>query len=196
MPGSDGNIQGTYSFLNLATGQILKRRRFTELPAPDSVIKRVADIAGKQGVSPSLVFANRKKIPFSWHDDDDEPTTLDPTPIAIFPQLPAEMPGVSLSCHTPSPPTNDASDTQHDDINWETVAEEAAWNADLDNVEYLPPPPPIISIDDDDIIYAPPSTTNSPFIKQEETTAHTTKPPSASPHSPTPVPPRHKPLGP
>ena len=36
--GPTGNIQGTYSFLNLATGLVIKRRRFQELPAPDSVI--------------------------------------------------------------------------------------------------------------------------------------------------------------
>ena len=57
--GPTGNIQGTYSFLNLATGLVIKRRRFTELPAPDSVIKRVATLAQKNGVSPNLNFATR-----------------------------------------------------------------------------------------------------------------------------------------
>ena len=38
--GPTGNIQGTYSFLNLSTGLVIKRRRFVKLPAPDSVIKR------------------------------------------------------------------------------------------------------------------------------------------------------------
>ena len=57
--GPTGNIQGTYSFLNLATGLVNKRRQFTELPAPDSVIKRVATLAQKNGVSPNLNFATR-----------------------------------------------------------------------------------------------------------------------------------------
>jgi hypothetical protein len=50
--GPTGNSQGTYSFLNLAMGLVIKRRQFTELPAPDSVIKRVATLAQKTGVSP------------------------------------------------------------------------------------------------------------------------------------------------
>ncbi len=57
--GPTGNIQGTYSFLNLAAGLVIKRRRFTELPAPDLVIKRVATLAQGKGVSPNLVFVDR-----------------------------------------------------------------------------------------------------------------------------------------
>ncbi len=34
-----GNIQGTYNFLNLASGLGIKQRSFDKLPAPDSVIK-------------------------------------------------------------------------------------------------------------------------------------------------------------
>ena len=49
--GSTGNIQGSYSFLNLSMGLVLKRRQFTELPAPESVIKRVTTLAAKSHVS-------------------------------------------------------------------------------------------------------------------------------------------------
>ncbi len=57
-------LQGTYSFLNLATGLVIKRRRFTELPAPDSVIKRVSTLAGPTDISPSLVFYGLPQSPF------------------------------------------------------------------------------------------------------------------------------------
>ena len=39
--GSTGNFQGTYRFMSLATRQIINRNEFTELPMPNSVIKRV-----------------------------------------------------------------------------------------------------------------------------------------------------------
>jgi hypothetical protein len=57
--GPTGNIQGTYSFLNLSTGLVIKRRRFVELPAPDSVLQRVNDLAANSGVSTTLIFADR-----------------------------------------------------------------------------------------------------------------------------------------
>jgi hypothetical protein len=83
--GPTGNLQGTYSFLNLATGLVIKRCRFDELPAPDSVIKLVETLAGSLGVSPSLVFANRHKIPFDWPDNPDSSDGLDPNPMAAYP---------------------------------------------------------------------------------------------------------------
>eukprot|EP00804_Cyclotella_cryptica_P027597 CCRYP_007506-RA/>CCRYP_007506-RA protein AED:0.33 eAED:0.33 QI:0/-1/0/1/-1/0/1/0/237 len=39
--GPTGNIQGSYYFLDLDTKELIKRRRFTELPMPDSIIKRM-----------------------------------------------------------------------------------------------------------------------------------------------------------
>jgi hypothetical protein len=47
-------------------------------------------------VSFNLVFANRHKVPFDWPDNKLS-ATLDPTPMAVFPHIPAEMPGVLLS---------------------------------------------------------------------------------------------------
>ena len=184
--GPTGNLQGTYSFLNLATGLVLKRRRFTELPAPDSIIKRVSALAGPHGISPSLVFMNRNKIPFDWPDD---PITagdgLDTTPIAPYPLFPAEMPGISLSRHLPSPQVT--TPTATDDINWENIADEAAWNADLTETDLLPPPPPVITIDDeDDIKYAPaPYTSPLTDIKHEPIQPEL---PPAQVHAPTPPP--------
>ena len=45
--GPTGNIQGTYTFMNLATGQIIYRRKWIEVPAPDWVIKRINDTGKK-----------------------------------------------------------------------------------------------------------------------------------------------------
>jgi hypothetical protein len=73
--GLTGNIQGTFSFLNLLTGLVIKHRRFVELPAPDSVIQCVnEDLAANSGVSTTLVFADRHKTPLNWPDNaPDQP---------------------------------------------------------------------------------------------------------------------------
>ncbi len=94
--GPTGNMQGTYSFLNLTMGHVVKCCRFHEIPAPDLVIKRVNDLASTNGVSSTLVFANRQKIPFDWPDNDAPQDGLDPTPLAPYPDIPAKIPRVIL----------------------------------------------------------------------------------------------------
>jgi hypothetical protein len=46
--GPTGNLQGSVKFYCLNTGRILKRRNFTPMPLPDSVIAKVNDIGKKQ----------------------------------------------------------------------------------------------------------------------------------------------------
>jgi hypothetical protein len=43
--GGTGNIQGTYKFLSLRSGEIVVRRTWTELPVPQDVIERVEELA-------------------------------------------------------------------------------------------------------------------------------------------------------
>ena len=112
----------------------------------------MAKLAETSNVSSNLVFANRHKIPFDWPDTDLS-TTLDPTPMAVFPSLPAEMPGVLLSRHAPDTGAiDDEPDGLPDysnEIDWSQLADDAAKNADLDVTEHLHPPPEVIEIDDD-----------------------------------------------
>ena len=157
--GPTSNMQGTYyNFLNLATGLVVNRRQFNELPAPESVIKRVNSLAEKGRVSSSLVFANQHKILFDWPDNTDKRGGLDPTPYAPYPDIPAKMPGVALARHQPSsPPLHPQSSTDHD---WSHLADEAIMNADLKFEEHLPAPPEVIEVaDDDEVIYIPPVNT-------------------------------------
>jgi hypothetical protein len=42
--GSVNNVQGTYRFLSLRTGEIVVRRTWTELPVPSEVIDRVTEL--------------------------------------------------------------------------------------------------------------------------------------------------------
>lgn len=81
---------------------MIKRAEFTELPMPDSVIRRVEYWADKdkQEARDSLSFRNRNNEHFSWDDDlADEPLVEDNAPeppIAPFPDIPTEMPGIEL----------------------------------------------------------------------------------------------------
>jgi hypothetical protein len=188
--GPTGNIQGTYNFLNLTTGSVIKRRHFDKLSAPDSVINRVTTLAGASGVSPQLVFADRHKQPFDWPDNTAKTRdVLDPTPMATYPNIPAELPGVRLLRHLPQEKNKpESSTTRPQDLDWEELADAAAQNADLDNLDHLPPPPEVFEVDDDnDIIFVPPPTAVLPFIKQEQTNSD---PPIPSPPLPPPPPPR------
>jgi hypothetical protein len=45
-----GNFQGSYHFLSLVSGLVIKQRTFDELPAPKSVIDRVVTLAATSGV--------------------------------------------------------------------------------------------------------------------------------------------------
>ncbi len=100
--------------------------------------------------------------------------------MAVFPSIPAEMPGVRLSRHAPSSGADDLEElsSSSTNIDWSQLADEAAQNADLDITEHLLPPPEVIEIDGDaDYVYVPPLT---PFIKQEPVVST----PTTTPHVP------------
>ncbi len=100
--------------------------------------------------------------------------------MAVFPSIPAEMPGVRLSHHAPASGDDDLDElpSSSTDIDWSQLANEAAQNADLNITEHLPPPPEVIEIDDDtDYVYVPPVT---PFIKQEPVVSTPTDTPKSS----------------
>ncbi len=114
--GPTGNIQGTYNFLSLVARLVIKRRQFDELPAPDSIIAHVAPLAGKTGVLRSLGFADQSCKPFDWPDNNDQANSLDPTPMAAFLEIPAELPGVLIDRDPQSP--DDHITTNHDEPDW------------------------------------------------------------------------------
>ena len=70
--GTTRNSQGTYCFLNLATGCCIYRQKWTELPVPGWVIKRVNELGQNDKAERSLTFQNRHKeiIP---DDNEDDP---------------------------------------------------------------------------------------------------------------------------
>jgi hypothetical protein len=91
-----GNAQGTHKFLSLTTGKKIKRRFWTEYPAvPDSVIKKVEQLAARDGRYGNLSFANRNGDLFAWNDEvDEEYDQMLVDRSNPHPDLPAELPGV------------------------------------------------------------------------------------------------------
>ncbi|KAL7460882.1 LOW QUALITY PROTEIN: hypothetical protein ACHAXS_001318, partial [Conticribra weissflogii] len=126
--GPTGNFQGTYKFFSLKTERLLKRRAFTPLPMPDSIIAKV-NSWGRRAMQPTdkLVFADRNQVPFDWNETVDENTLVEPN-IAAFPAMPVEMPGVELEYDLPTL----AIDIPDNDVNHATAAAAEA-NSDIND---------------------------------------------------------------
>jgi hypothetical protein len=153
--GPTGNFQGSYHFLNLLTGLVIKRCAFVELPAPQSVIDHVTTLALKLGVPCELIFANRNRIPFSWSTTNDNGTAdADPTPVAPYPDIPAEMPGVLLPRHLRPPPAG-VTPFHQPDPDWTQLADEAMENANIDFTKALLPLPEVVTVNNEDVLQVP-----------------------------------------
>ena len=62
--GPTGNLQGSVKFYCINTGRVLKRRSFTPMPMPDSVIKRVNGIGEREKQGRTFRFLNRHGEPY------------------------------------------------------------------------------------------------------------------------------------
>jgi hypothetical protein len=193
--GPTGNRQGTYNFLSLVSGLVMKRRTWDELPVPQSVIDRLSKLASNSGVSKDLIFANQNHQSYHW--PDNPPDSLDDTPIGAYPDLPAEHPGILLDCSPPGvPPPVDT--TNNDQEDWAALADAAIDNADLDVTPPIPQDIVDLSSNDDDIPSPLPSSlrqTLEYIPKLESTSLPVTPPPSNHPRSRYPsrarAPPKH-----
>ena len=100
--GPTGNLQGTYKFFNLLTGQKIKRRRFTRFPMPDSVIKKVERYARRGARPGEFDFADRSSVLFKWNEVIDEhPEEMVQEDVVLYPTLAAELPGVTIGRDVP-----------------------------------------------------------------------------------------------
>ena len=70
--GPTGNEQGTYTFLNLATGCRIYRTKWTELPTPQYAIDCVHALATKDKNSIDIIFKNRYQVAFSELEGVDD----------------------------------------------------------------------------------------------------------------------------
>ncbi len=82
---------------------------------------------------------------------------MDDDPIAAYPDISADMPGVQLD-QSPAIPSQMATPTTTttSDPDWAQLAEEAIHNGDLGKADPLPPAPEVIIVDDEDDTPLPP----------------------------------------
>ena len=70
--GPTGNIQGTYKFMSLLTGKLIRARSFTPLPMPDEVVFKVESMASGPIIidetEVNINGYNRDYVPI--HDDN------------------------------------------------------------------------------------------------------------------------------
>jgi hypothetical protein len=59
--GPMGNLQGSYKFLSLMTGKKVTRRKFTEMPVTEAVIKQVEAMAVKDGAVKGINFKSERE---------------------------------------------------------------------------------------------------------------------------------------
>ena len=100
--GPTGNLQGSVKFYCINTGRVFKRRSFTPMPMPDSVIQRVNKIGEREKQGRTFWFLNQRGEPYEWTDEvlEDDPDfqgLLDENDgTALYPDASAELPGVEL----------------------------------------------------------------------------------------------------
>jgi len=146
--GPVGNIQGTQKFYDLKTSRIIKRKEFTVMPMPDSIMDLIIQHGERDKQGNKLNVRNRKNQPFDWDmeddDEDDEPLVEDNAPEPA--PFPAEVPGVPVTSdaipanHSSSFPSaieersedvDDNIEAAADDYNAEAAAIAARENADI-----------------------------------------------------------------
>ena len=137
--GPTGNLQGSVKFYCIHTGRVLKRRSFTPMPMPDSVIQRVNKIGEREMQGRTFRFLNRRGEPYEWtdtipEDDPDFQGLLDETDdTAVYPDVSAELPGVLLEEQEQDfQPLTDEPEPDFRDL-----AGDALYNAGIDTDEAL-----------------------------------------------------------
>jgi hypothetical protein len=87
-------MQGSYKFLSLSTANTVTRRKFTEMPMTDSVIRMVDSSGKKEGCKNGLSFKNRKGDEYTFDNEDEYEMIAEARILAPFPDISAEAPGI------------------------------------------------------------------------------------------------------
>jgi hypothetical protein len=129
--GPTGNLQGTYKLFSLNTFKKIKRRKFTVMPMPDSVIKKIERYANNNTARGNLDFADRNGVLFEWNDDVDEnPEHIVEHEQEPYPSIESEFPGIDLQ-------RDDIQAVEADDEPPQGQLENAALeNADIERNNY------------------------------------------------------------
>ena len=103
----------------LNTGRVLKRRSFTPMPLPDSIITKVNAIGKKENQGRKFQSTDWRNKPFSWTDevqaDDMGFQGLPEQEEAPFPDISAKPPGIELERNQTDDQTNGPTNAVNDD---------------------------------------------------------------------------------
>jgi hypothetical protein len=89
-----GNMQGSYKFLSLSTGKKVTRRKFTEMPMTNSVIRKIDSLGKKERCKNGLSFRNRKGEEYAFDNNDKYEMIAEARILAPFPDIAAESLGI------------------------------------------------------------------------------------------------------
>jgi hypothetical protein len=161
------NLQWSIKFYCLNNGQVLKHRSFTLMIMPHCIIKWVNAIGQREGQGREFRFLNRWREPFTWTnkvpEDDSEFQELleNKDEEAVYPDILAELPGVTLEDKEDSTPVV----IEEEEPDFQDLAAQALENARIDTEECiwaannLPPAallqdgPALVEDNNDKIVY-------------------------------------------
>ena len=92
--GPTGNMQGSYKFLSLSTGKKVTRRKFTEMPMTDGVIRMLDSFGKKEQCKNGLSLKNRKGDEYTFDNEDEYEMIAKARIPAPFPDIAAEALGI------------------------------------------------------------------------------------------------------
>ncbi len=92
--GPTGNMQRSYKFWSLSTGKKVTRRKFTEMPMTDSVIRRIDSLGKKEQCKNGLSFRNRKGEEYTFDTEDEYEMIAKVRILVPFLDIAAEAPGI------------------------------------------------------------------------------------------------------
>jgi hypothetical protein len=90
--GLTGNLQGSYKLMLLSTGKKIKRRKYTEMPITESVIKQVSKWGSKDQGTSCLMFIDKYGIEYKFDEEEDGILEERHVEEAPFLDIPAEAP--------------------------------------------------------------------------------------------------------
>jgi hypothetical protein len=82
------------SLLSLETGKKVTRRKFTEMPIMESVIKQVEAMAVEDGAVNGINFKDRNGFEYKFDNNKEYEMMVEPDEPAPFPDILAEAPGM------------------------------------------------------------------------------------------------------
>jgi len=139
--------------MSLSTRKKIVRCKFTEMPLTESVTNQIGKCAKKDRAQNGLTFLNKKGMEYEFNDDNDPATLVVQPESALFPDIPAEAPGILTEhekIHRTSPIQDES--TQSDEEQAALAAENSGMEFGPINVRETREVIELIDDDDEDVL--------------------------------------------